>query len=54
MVDKPLIFISHITEEAELAHLFKREIKANFLNMVEVLYHLIAEVSLSALIGWMK
>lgn len=36
MPDKPLIFISHITEEAELAQLFKREIERSFLNMVEV------------------
>lgn len=33
---KPLVFLSHINEEAELAGLFKAEIESNFLGMVDV------------------
>jgi hypothetical protein len=36
MADKPLIFISHIAEEAALAQLFKAEIEKEFLDLVEV------------------
>ena len=36
MPDKPLIFISHIAEEAELAQLFKAAIEKSFLNLVDV------------------
>jgi hypothetical protein len=36
MPEKPLVFISHIAEEAEVAHLFKEAIETSFLNMVEV------------------
>lgn len=33
---KPLVFLSHITEEAELAGLFKAEIERVFLGMIDV------------------
>lgn len=35
-MSKPLVFLSHITEEAELADLFKTEIERVFLGMIEV------------------
>jgi len=36
MVDKPLLFISHITEEKELAQAFKEMVEHAFLGMIEV------------------
>lgn len=36
MGSKPVIFISHITEEGELARQFKKVIEESFLNMVEI------------------
>jgi hypothetical protein len=36
MADKPVIFISHISEEGSLAQLFKRAIEESFLNLVDV------------------
>jgi hypothetical protein len=36
VMTKPLIFLSHINEEAELAGLFKAEIEKVFLGMIEV------------------
>lgn len=35
-MEKPIVFISHITEEKELADKFKRLIETNFLGMIEV------------------
>ena len=36
MAENPVIFISHITEEAEVAAIFKGEIEAKFLGMVRI------------------
>jgi replicative DNA helicase len=36
MADKPLVFISHITEEKELAQAFKAMVESAFLKMIEV------------------
>jgi hypothetical protein len=35
-VDKPFVFISHITPEAQLAELFKEQIGQDFLGMIDV------------------
>ena len=35
-MDKPFVFISHITQEAHLAELFKEQIGQDFLGMIEV------------------
>jgi hypothetical protein len=35
-MEKPIVFISHITEEAQLAAVFKGHITQDFLNMVDV------------------
>lgn len=35
-MDKPYVFISHITEESKLAELFKTHIQQDFLNLIEV------------------
>ena len=35
-MDKPYVFISHITEESPLAELFKRQIAQDFLGMIDV------------------
>ena len=36
MADKPLIFISHISEEADIAKAFKETIETTFLGMVDL------------------
>ena len=35
-MDKPYVFISHITPEAEIADLFKSQITQDFLGMIDV------------------
>jgi hypothetical protein len=35
-MDKPNVFISHISEEAQLAELFKTQIKQDFLGMIDI------------------
>ena len=35
-MQKPLVFISHITEEKEIAHALKQLVEKTFLNMIEV------------------
>ena len=35
-MDKPYVFISHISQEAQLAELFKSQIAQDFLGMIEV------------------
>lgn len=50
---KPKIFISHITEEAEIAGFFKNEIEIRFLGMVEVFVSTDAE-SLSLGRNWLS
>src|SRR3954462_5342613 len=34
-MSKPVVFISHIEEEAELAHILKRHLTASFLGMIQ-------------------
>ena len=51
-MDKPIVFISHITEEAELALKLKELIESSFLEMIEVFVSS-DETSISAGSRWL-
>lgn len=53
MVNKPIVFISHVSEEKEMAKLIKDEIEGSFLNGVEVFVSSIQE-SLNLGREWFK